>query len=161
MEPSLKDIENPPKPTKGEVDFLMAEYAALRTEIENHLQDRKKLDGQVITGVVASYVWIFTRPDDSNFDLIESSLFIPPALCLFGFLKWLGIMAKMFSAADYIVKIERSLLRTDFFGWEHFLQRRRISRPIAGRIEGSVESLFWLCIIVATTVLSIYTASKI
>ena len=161
MEPSLSIDPEAPTPDESELSFIMAEFSALRTEIENHLQDRKKLDAQVITGVVASYVWIFTRPEGVNEDLISVSLIIPPALCVFGFLKWLGMMSKMFSAADYIVQVEKALLRTQFFGWEHFVQRRRINRPIVGRFEGTAEVLFWATIIPSTIALSIFAIGRI
>jgi hypothetical protein len=70
-------------------------------------------------------------------------------------------MAKIFSAADYIVRIEKSVLNTDRFGWEHFIQRRRVSRPLVGRIEGWTEILFWILTFATTVGMSFYALDKV
>ncbi|PHR86159.1 MAG: hypothetical protein COA78_38230 [Blastopirellula sp.] len=161
MEPDIKSLEVAPELGERANAFLMEEYSSLRSEIENHLQDRKKLDGQVLAGIFGIYVWVFTRSADVNVDLVRIALFIPSIVCVLGFLKWLSIMAKMFAAADYVVRIEKLLLDTDHFGWEHFIQRRRSSRPVAGRIEGWVEILFWISTFGTTLAISIYALDKI
>ena len=161
MEPNIEHVDIESRPDERAIAFLMEEYSSLRSEIENHLQDRKKLDGQVLVGIFGIYVWVFTRSADVNPDLVRIALFIPSIVCALGFLKWLSIMAKMFTAADYVVRIEKLMVDTEKFGWEHFIQRRRTERPVSGRVEGWVEILFWALTFAATLAISIYALDKI
>lgn len=129
--------------SENAMKFLLQEHSSLRKEIENHLADRKKIDGQVLIGIFAIYVWSLTRAEGVSSELLIVSLFLPPVVVALGFLKWLSIMFKMFSAAEYLKKIELQFLNQENLGWEHFLEKRRIDKPIIGRVEGWVESLFW------------------
>lgn len=131
--------------TQSEVEeiFLFEECSSLRREIENHLQDIKRLDSQVLAGIFAIYVWILTRGDAILVDFIRIALYLPPILCVLGFLKWVAIMKKMLSVADYIKIVEKKMLEdTDVFGWEHYIERRRKDRPIVGQMEGGGKEYF-------------------
>jgi len=65
-------------PVGFNVDFHMAEYGQLRSEIEMHIADRRKVETQNVIAIIGIYAWLLSRPSDAGLNPIWTfPVFVP------------------------------------------------------------------------------------
>ncbi|MCB1497054.1 MAG: hypothetical protein KDJ86_14800 [Bauldia sp.] len=135
--------------------FLIAEYNAMRREIELQISERRKAENTIFFSIAAVYAWVLTR--DKNFDplLFRASLVLPVVLACLGFLRWAGIQMRTMTIGEYLSDLEKRL-SSNSIGWETYLSSHRKKYPIRGRFEGWSEVVVWCLIICATVATAIF-----
>jgi len=106
-------------------EFYLAEFTALRKEIEIRLAEINQIEHKVFLGAAATYAWLLTRPTDT-FSKVgwAVSLF----LALYGYFKIkhsIGVLRKL---GQYIGRVETAIysgpaplteVEKGVKGWEH------------------------------------------
>ncbi len=135
--------------------FDLAEFDALRREIELHIAERRKIENQVILGLAAIYSWLFTRDATFPAYLFKAGLAIPALMVFLGFVRWMAIQLRTMKLGEYLSGVEVGLSRKKT-GWEHFLANHRTERPIMGQFEGWSEIVVWSALFGVSFLVLIY-----
>ena len=109
-------------------EFYLAEFNALRKEVEIRLAEINQIEYQVFLGAAATYAWLLTRPTDTS-ALSKVGWAVPLFLALYGYFKIkhsIGVLRKL---GQYIGKVETAIYHggpapvteaeQSVKGWEH------------------------------------------
>lgn len=134
------------------VDFHMAEYNQLRSEIEMHIADRRKVETQNVIAIFGIYAWLLSRPSDANINpnLMSMAMGLPVGIAVYGLMKWEALMKRTIQIGIYLKRLEAALTETPNFGWEHSLKADRTSNPLLGQLEGQTGRIFWYALVALT-----------
>lgn len=135
--------------------FVVAEYDALRREIELQIAERRKAENQILIAIAAVYAWVLTRDHPLDPILFRVALALPAGLACLGFLRWMGIQLRTMTIGEYLHRVEAEL-SPEGFGWERFLGEHRSAKPLRGRFEGWSEFLIWVLLITGTIAAAIW-----
>jgi len=157
--------QNIEPPTKLDVSinsvgeaFIVAEYNALRREIELQIAERRKAENQILISIAAVYAWVLTRDQPLDPILFRVALSLPAGLACLGFLRWMGIQLRTMTIGEYLNQIEVELSPKGF-GWESYLAKHRKTKPLRGQFEGWSEFLIWALLISSTIAAAIWLPS--
>jgi hypothetical protein len=78
-------------------EFYLAEFKALRKEVEIRLAEINQIEYQVFLGAAATYAWLLTRPTDTS-ALSKVGWAVPLFLALYGYFKIkhsIGVLRKL------------------------------------------------------------------
>lgn len=109
-------------------EFYLAEFNALRKEVEIRLAEINQIEYQVFLGAAATYAWLLTRPTDTS-ALSKVGWAVPLFLALYGYFKIkhsIGVLRKL---GQYICSVETAIYHSgpaplteaekSVKGWEH------------------------------------------
>ena len=101
-------------------DFLKAEYAALRQEILDTLQEVPKNERLALVLSALFWSWFVIKVEDFNYLYFIS--WLPFALILLLYFRAISLDEKFEAFHKYLMKIEKDFELGEL-GWEHFLDR--------------------------------------
>lgn len=139
-------------------DFHMAEYDQLRSEIEMHIADRRKVETQNVIAIIGIYAWLLSRPADAgiNPSLMNMAMWLPVGIATYGLIKWEALMMRTIQIGTYLKKLEAMFTKTPDFGWEHSLKAERSTMRLLGQLEGQTGRLFWYALVAATIAFAVW-----
>lgn len=121
--------------------FLVAEFDALRREIELEIKELRELLRYAIVSSGAIWAWLLSQ---SQSKLSQLGCFLPFALSVLLLGQALLVRKKIFDLGAYVQRIEQAFHLPDRLGWETQMTRGMIKRDNLPRWENSVWGL--LCV---------------
>jgi len=115
--------------------FLVAEFSALRREIELVIKELGDYLRYAILASGAIWAWLLSRPQPR---ISHIGCFVPLALSLLIFFQTRVLRRKVFGLAKYIQKIEESCVLPPGLGWETQLASGRVSRDKVPQLENLI-----------------------
>lgn len=126
-------------------DFLLAEYSALRSNFQSHVGQivTDQQLGLAVTG--AFWTWVATHKVDWGLHYL---VWIPAALCVLFFLKWLVFHFSLMRLSRYLKTVEEKFGLPRGAGWSS-------NYKTYGRdLFAPTTTCFWIVVILANTVIA-------
>lgn len=112
--------------------FLVAEFDALRREIELKIKETREFLRYAILSSGAIWAWLLSQPD-SRISNGSYAYFIPAALSLLLFGETVALQKNIGGLAKYIRRIEASFALPEGLGWETQLATGAQKRTVVQR----------------------------
>jgi len=113
------------KPTSAISDvnmtFIIDQHKELREEIGRLIKQLQQNEAAALLSSAAIWSWLASQQWKQGFIIV---LFIPSALSLLFFLRWIAIEAGVFSIAKFLRKSE-GVLNVDEYAWECHIHAHR------------------------------------
>ena len=146
-------------------EFHVEEYKALRSEIEQGVEELRKYRRNALIAVFAVYAWLATGGPLRHSDLLgesahrifEVAWWLPVLIPIIGFVEYLGIMMRNMHIGAYIRRIEAVYADDSLKGWEHVLEQLRSEKPFVARAQGFSGFILWPLLLAITIVVALLT----
>jgi hypothetical protein len=123
-------------PAKGELaketleeKYLLEEMKLLRGEVELRGQEQRNMEKYVIIADAAIYAFLLKdKLEGAAATLAPYAWYIPPVLAALAYIRWFESVRMIDRLAEYIARRETRIIKSPDFGWETFLDRKRLTR---------------------------------
>ncbi len=129
-------------------EFLLKEFAALRTEIEAKLLEKRNNVRYALIASGAIWSWLAINPlEVAKYKWVS---LLPFALSFLFWVRSQFISADMNRMGDYIKMVENSFELPGGLGWQHYLALRR--RPL----KQNWEYLYWILLCIGNLIIGVH-----
>jgi hypothetical protein len=134
--------------------FQLAEFKALRQEIDNRIQEVGKTLQYGVTGIAAIYAWLAKDTPETRWFAL--GLAGAAVVALFGALRTYFLENRILQLGFYLRNVERDLAGTGWETWRRSLAGRTpaIDQPRETQKLISVEWIAWCALILITIVIT-------
>jgi nucleoside permease NupC len=130
----------------SELSFHLAEYAALRAEIDQRIAALMDVEREVVIGSFVLYAWLLGR-ERKSIDLWAriTAVWLPVLLSGISYLRLEANRQRIRQIGDYLSELEAQLAYPALKGWEHVLTGIRETHPdLSTTYYGMVGLLYFV-----------------
>ena|SRR6185312_12862321 len=136
-------------------EFLKEEHKQRRLEISS-VGARMEADNRnvlILTGAIWSWLATNHATLAGQGYFVHVVVFMPAALVAFFFYRWRWMHRSIHKNAEYLRELEANV-GVEKFGWENWLQQKRVNDPTAGSLARAGRT-FWILLVITNILLAV------